>query len=112
MIRIAFASLLCLALAACMGAGQKPAKLPPVGAANVAASKSRCESAGGQWAGRPGKGMLCFRTPADAGKQCSRASQCSAGCLAKSHSCAPITPLIGCQQLLDDGGNVVTQCIN
>jgi hypothetical protein len=110
MIRTSLAAVLCLALAACVT--DKPPKLAPVGAASVAAAKTQCERSGGRWAGKPGAGMLCFRTPPDAGRQCSRASQCTAGCLAKSHTCAPITPLLGCQELLDDQGRVVTQCVN
>ncbi|WP_127900573.1 hypothetical protein [Solirhodobacter olei] len=110
MIRTSLAALLCLVLAGCMGEG--PPKLPPVGAASVAASKSRCEATGGRWAGKPGAGMLCFRTPPDAGKLCRRASDCTSGCLAKSRTCSPVTPLIGCQDLLDESGRVVKQCVN
>lgn len=110
MTRTSLAALLCLSLAACVTG--KSQKLPPVGAASVAASKVQCLRSGGHWAGKEGAGMLCFHTPLDAGRQCTRATQCSAGCLAKSHTCAPITPLIGCQQLLDDQGRMVTQCVN
>lgn len=112
--RLPLAAALVLALAGCIGGGtgNGGGKLPPVGAASVAASRDQCLRSGGQWAGRAGKGMLCFRTPPDAGKQCSRATDCSAGCLAKSRTCAPVTPLIGCQDLLDDQGRVVTQCVN
>lgn len=100
-----------LGLAACL-ATQPKDKLPPVGAASVAKSKEQCTRQGGQWAGREGKGMLCFHTPPDAGKMCQRASDCSTACLAKSHTCAPVSPLIGCQDLIDDQGRTVTQCVN
>lgn len=43
---------------------------------------------------------------------CQRASDCSTACLAKSHTCAPVSPLIGCQDLIDDQGRTVTQCVN
>lgn len=110
--RLSLCLLIVTALAGCMAAKTDSPPLPPVGAASVAQSKAACERGGGQWAGKPGKGMLCFRTPSDAGKACDRGNQCSAGCLAKSHTCAPITPLLGCQQLLDDYGQTVTQCVN
>lgn len=104
---------LCLALGACvMGGPLSAPKLPPVGAASVAQDKASCQRSGGEFAGTQGKAMLCFHTPPDAGRQCDRATQCTAGCLAKSHTCAPITPLIGCQDLLDDQGRTVTQCVN
>lgn len=101
---------LSLLLTSCLAS--PPPGLPPVGQASVDQSRAQCERTGGQWAGRPDRGMLCFRTPPDAGKQCSLASDCTAGCLAKSHTCAPITPLIGCQDILDDAGRLVTQCVN
>lgn len=98
---------LCLLLGACMiGQPGKQAPLSPDQA------KARCERTDGRWGGKQGQTMLCFHTPPDAGKACSKASDCSAGCLAKSRSCAPVTPLIGCQDLLDDDGRVVTQCVN
>ncbi len=107
---VLFAVLACLTLAGCLGRG--PAPLPPVGQAAVDQARQQCLSGGGRWAGSPGHGMLCFHTPPDAGQSCSRAFQCTAGCLAKSRTCAPVTPLIGCQDLLDDQGRVITQCVN
>ena len=104
---------LCLLLGACVLAlPGAPPKLPPVGAASVAQDRVSCQRSGGAFTGTQGKAMLCFHTPPDAGRQCDRASQCTAGCLAKSHTCAPVTPLIGCQDVLDDEGRTVTQCVN
>lgn len=103
---------LCLLLGACVTLPGAAPKLPPVGAASVAQDKASCQRSGGEFAGTPGKAMLCFHTPPDAGRQCNKDTDCTAGCLAKSHTCAPISPLIGCQDLLDDEGRTVTQCVN
>ena len=90
-----------------------PAPLPPVGAAKVALDRTHCTARGGHFdaIGTDGS-FMCFRTPADAGKICNKSSDCSTACLANSHSCAPIAPLVGCQDILNEAGQRVTQCIN
>ncbi|MDE3122882.1 MAG: hypothetical protein KGK00_14000 [Paracoccaceae bacterium] len=103
---------LVLMLSACLGAKPAPNPLLLSPAESLARSKAQCEATGGRYMGRTGGAMLCFHTPSDAGKSCTRSTECSAGCLAKSRTCAPITPLIGCQQLLDSEGRLVTQCVN
>jgi hypothetical protein len=103
-----------LLLGACqLLAPRGPTPLPPVGAAKVAIDRAHCTSRGGRFdpIGKDGS-FMCFRTPADAGKMCNKSSDCSTACLANSHSCAPITPLVGCQDILDGAGQRVTQCIN
>jgi hypothetical protein len=100
-----------LALAACQT--DAPAPLPPVGEAKVAQERAACEARGGQFrSGGKSGGLICFTTPRDAGKQCTRASQCDSGCLARSQTCAPIKPLFGCNEILTDDGQRVTQCID
>lgn len=110
MIRLARAAALVLALAACQqGAGD----LPPVGAAAVDAARAACERRGGTFAPGGASGALaCFTTPRDAGKQCRTADDCSTACLARSRSCAPVSPLFGCNEILTATGARVMQCID
>ena len=72
-----------------------------------------CVKKGGQWAvaGKAG-GMSCVRMMRDAGKSCRKKSDCEGDCLARSNSCAPIAPLFGCNEILQDNGAMVTLCID
>lgn len=71
-----------------------------------------CEKKGGYWS-PAGNGSLraCVFPTRDAGKQCSRESQCESHCLARSGTCAPFNPLLGCNEILQDDGARVTLCI-
>jgi hypothetical protein len=71
-----------------------------------------CEKKGGNWS-PAGKGSLraCVFPTRDAGKQCSWESQCESHCLARSGTCAPQKPLLGCNEILQDDGARVTLCI-
>lgn len=83
-------------------------ELPPPASPEEAA----CRSKGGQWA-TVGKGaQTCVETTRDAGKSCRKASQCEGLCLARSGTCAPIKPLFGCNDILQDDGSQVTLCID
>lgn len=72
-----------------------------------------CEQSGGQWAvaGESGA-MVCVRMTHDGGKICHRQTDCEGLCLARSGTCAPITPLVGCNEILDNDGRAMTLCIN
>ncbi len=72
-----------------------------------------CVKTGGQWsvAGKAG-GMSCVRMMRDAGKSCHKKSDCEGDCLARSNTCAPIAPLFGCNEILQDNGVMVTLCID
>ena len=89
----------------------------PVAAAAVPAPKSAeqitCEKNRGTWA-RAGKtgAMLCLRPTRDSGKQCRKGTDCEGMCLARSGTCAPITPMFGCTEILQDDGQRVTLCID
>jgi hypothetical protein len=71
-----------------------------------------CEKRGGTWSG-VGSGVLrtCVYETRDAGKRCERESQCEGVCLARSGTCSPIKPLLGCNEILQDNGARVTLCI-
>lgn len=87
-----------------------PAAPPPP--AEKSASQQACERRGGDWvvAGTTGT-MICQTLQPDAGKQCRRDSDCAGQCLARSNSCAPVAPLFGCNEVLQDNGQRVTLCI-
>lgn len=72
-----------------------------------------CVRKGGIWQaiGRSGS-MSCVKFTRDSGKVCSKASQCEGYCLARSGTCAPVTPMFGCNDILQDNGGRVTLCID
>lgn len=72
-----------------------------------------CARKGGDWVGTGQSGArACVRPTRDGGKRCSRESQCEGFCLARSGTCAPVTPLFGCNDILQDNGVMVTLCID
>ena len=72
-----------------------------------------CVKKGGAWAttGKSGA-RACVKTTRDSGKHCTKASQCEGACLARSNTCSPVTPLFGCNDILQDNGAMVTLCID
>jgi hypothetical protein len=83
---------------------------PPV---EKSAPHLACETLGGFY-GQVGKGgaFTCQFPTKDGGKSCTRAGDCEGICLARSRSCAPINPLFGCNEVLQDDGRRVTLCID
>ena len=55
--------------------------------------------------------MICIQPTRDGGKRCTRESQCDGVCLARSGTCAPVKPLLGCNEVLQDNGVRATLCI-
>lgn len=99
------------ALGACRMDG--PPKLPPAGKAMSTSQDDACIASGGVWSNEYGKRTkVCVHYTTDARKMCTRSSQCQGACLARSHSCSPIRPLLGCQEILTDSGLRMTQCVN
>ncbi|RYI09349.1 MAG: hypothetical protein EON48_14090 [Acetobacteraceae bacterium] len=72
-----------------------------------------CEKKKGRWA-RIGKGeaRACVFQTRDAGKRCTKESQCDGVCLARSGTCSPFKPLYGCNEILQDNGMRVTLCLD
>lgn len=72
-----------------------------------------CVKRGGSWR-KAGKssGETCFTQTRDAGKSCQRESDCQGFCLARSNTCAPFTPMFGCNDIVQDNGVMVTLCID
>jgi hypothetical protein len=72
-----------------------------------------CETAGGQWAvaGKTGA-FICVSPTRDGGKACHKKGDCEGLCLARSGTCAPFSPLFGCNEVLEKDGRRVTLCID
>ena len=72
-----------------------------------------CERSGGQWAvaGETGAN-ICVSPTRDGGKLCRKKGDCQGLCLARSGTCAPFTPLFGCNDVLEKDGRRVTLCID
>ncbi|RPE70983.1 hypothetical protein EDD53_0096 [Pacificibacter maritimus] len=78
--------------------------------AEVRAEES-CLARGGTYGTGGAAGLkVCYETPKDAGKSCSKSTDCESQCLARSKSCAPLKPVFGCSSILDSLGREVTLC--
>ena len=90
------------------------AAAPPAAAsrAEVTEDQLRCEKQGGRW-GSVGKfnAKACIRRTDDGGKQCRKQSDCDSECLARSGTCAPVKPLFGCNEVLQNDGRRFTLCV-
>lgn len=72
-----------------------------------------CEKRGGRWSQAGASGAnYCQTITKDSGKACTKATDCQGYCLAKSNTCAPASPLLGCHDILTEDGKLLTQCIN
>lgn len=93
----------------------KPEAAPPEAEAAPpkTAPQLACEAGGGLWSEAGKKGVkTCVQRTRDAGKSCKREGDCEGYCLARSRSCAPVTPLFGCNDILQADGGQVTLCID
>ena len=73
---------------------------------------AQCIKKGGEYLPADKGGFVCMSVPSDAGKSCDSARDCESACLARSQTCAPVLPLLGCNEILTDSGAAVTQCID
>ena len=71
-----------------------------------------CERSGGTLAPRGNSLFVCFRPTSDANQFCEAPSDCESVCLARSRTCAPTTPFLGCHEVLTEGGQRATECVN
>ena len=72
-----------------------------------------CQKAKGQWLSAGDTGAFyCASLTRDSGKQCRKKGDCQGQCLARSGTCSPITPLYGCNDVLEKDGRQVTLCID
>ena len=98
-------------LAACQPDAPKPKALEPVGLAKLDQKRLACEESGGRWV-MGGFRAVCERVPKDANRSCSKESDCEGVCLARSKTCAPVVPLLGCNDVLTEYGMVAALCID
>lgn len=97
-------------------AAEAASPAPPAEPAAVAAPLTpearACQRRGGTLTRVGRSGLTACVTPTrDSGKQCRRATDCEGECLARSGSCAPVTPLFGCNEVLQADGRRFTQCL-
>jgi hypothetical protein len=86
---------------------------PPAPAAPKTPAQLACEKRKGVWSSDlSAKVSFCQSPTRDGGKMCQTSGDCEGYCLAKSFTCAPVTPLFGCQDILNENGRMLTQCIN
>lgn len=89
---------------------EKTETLPPA----VLAQQKACLRRGGRFApASPGSPFRrCITVPKDANRQCTTGADCEGVCLARSRTCAPVVPLVGCHVVILDSGIPVEQCLN
>lgn len=80
--------------------------------AEKSSAQLKCERQGGNW-GKAGasSARACIKRTRDSGKQCRKQSDCDSVCLARSGTCAPVKPLFGCNEILQNDGRRVTLCV-
>ncbi|MEO1678527.1 MAG: hypothetical protein AAFU80_10250 [Pseudomonadota bacterium] len=106
-----------LALASCREAPEAP-QAGTVGVDVGQAAQEACEARGGRFGLSPGSDpegpeiRRCFIEPADANARCSSSTECEGVCLARSRTCAPVIPLLGCYEVLGAGGAQSTLCVD
>lgn len=99
--------------AAPQSATPQPAVEPAPSPAPKSPAQVACEKRKGVWSKAGANGAnYCQTLTRDGGKSCTRSTQCEGYCLAKSNTCAPATPLLGCHDILTEDGKFLTQCIN
>jgi hypothetical protein len=99
-------------LGACRIAGEGSDAPAPVGQSFMDQAHAECIRKGGDYISAKGGSFVCLLVPKDAGKSCRRADDCQSACLARSRTCAPVAPLLGCNDILTGSGIAVTQCID
>ncbi len=113
--RFGIVLLACLvALGGCKPTGGAAGPVAPEGTLEFFYQQQRaCEERGGTFGAGPGRmTQVCYITPKDSGRACSKASDCEGHCLARSRSCAPVIPLFGCNDILLDSGQAATICLD
>jgi hypothetical protein len=71
--------------------------------------QARCTKKGGLWVEDRGF-FRCVRQTGEATKSCTSGRDCKGECLAASKTCSPFDPLLGCTEVLSDGGLLQKLC--
>jgi len=71
-----------------------------------------CEQSGGRFSKGGLSGVfVCYQDTGEVNKSCSSSNDCKGYCLARSRTCAPVTPMFGCQEVLGKFGASSTLCL-
>lgn len=89
-----------------------PEAAPEIPAEEKSAARLACEKRKGVWARAANGSHSCVVYTRDGGKACRKAGDCESECLARSGTCAPFSPLLGCNDILDDSGRRMTLCLD
>lgn len=57
-------------------------------------------------------GPTCAKPTPDAGKACTKASDCSGACLGETMTCSAVTPLFGCNEVVMADGQKAALCVD
>ena len=72
-----------------------------------------CGRSGGIWTRLSQTGLFtCVEQTGEGQKACTTGRDCDGECLAKSKTCSPFKPLVGCNEVISDGGLPQTVCFN
>lgn len=100
-----------LALTACQS--DAPPPLPPGVTPLSAAERADCLDHGGSVVmGGLATAEICLRPTQDAGKACTKASDCSGACMADTMTCSKVTPLFGCYEVMMEDGQKAGLCVD
>jgi hypothetical protein len=89
----------------------EPAEVVPE--VEKSAAQIACERKGNMWSKAGASGAsACVKRTKDGGKRCMSGKDCDGDCLARSNTCAPFTPLFGCNEILQDDGVRMTLCLD
>ena len=72
--------------------------------------RAACVSDGGRLMPRGAGFFVCVHQTQDAGRQCDASADCEGVCLARSRTCAPMRPILGCQEVFTLPGRRETVC--
>ena len=76
-----------------------------------AAARAKCVAGGGNFTKASG-GFICVNRTRDANKSCTSSNQCQGACLARSGTCSPVVPLVGCHDIITNNGGMATLCVD
>ncbi len=57
-------------------------------------------------------GPVCATPTPDAGKACTKASDCSGSCMAETMTCSKVTPQFGCYDVVMEDGQTAGLCVD
>lgn len=77
-----------------------------------AVARAKCVAAGDIFSKTKTGAFVCVSRTRDSGKTCTGSNQCEGSCLARSGTCAPVTPLVGCHDIVTNNGGMSTVCID